>query len=117
MNCSLPAFADELTLIKLAEEKKDTGFKSEVPTRLKTRFFKSAPKYALGAGLGYGTGWLVGEKSRPWMLKNMTPTGRKAVMGAITGLGAIGSLALWDAMRTAAKEEDEAVERARKKNR
>ncbi len=115
MNISLPAFADELALIKVAQGNEEGKFKSEVPTRLATRFLKSAPKYALGAGLGYGTGWLIGEKTRPWMLKNMTPTGRKALMGAVSGLGAIGSLALWDAMRTASKEEDAALAKKRKK--
>lgn len=114
MNPSLSAFVDELTLIKLAEGEEKEKYKSEVKPMLKSRFLKSAPKYALGAGLGYGTGWLLGEKTRPWMLKNMTPFGRKAALGAITGLGVIGAVAAWDAMRTAAKEEEKAKQDARK---
>jgi len=106
MTPSFQAFTNELALIKIAEEKKP--FKSEIPGLLKERFLKSAPKFALGAGLGTGAGYLLGEKTRPWVLKNMTPTGRKAALMATTGLGAIGALALWDAMRTAEKAEKNA---------
>lgn len=115
MNPSMPAFVDEVQLIKLSKDE-DTKkeFESELKPMLKTRFLKSAPKYALGAGLGYGTGWLLGEKTRPWLLKNMTPKTRRLAMGAATGLGAIGAVALWDAMRTAAKEEEKAKQDARK---
>ena len=114
MTPCLHACVDELALIKLAKDE-EQKFKSEVPTLFKSRFMKSAPKYALGAGLGYGTGWLIGEKTRPWMLKNMTPTGRKAALGAISGLSAVGALALWDAMRTATKEDEKALAKAKAK--
>jgi len=111
---SLPAFADELALIKMsADEKAKKEFKSELPAMVKSRF-KSSLKYGLGAGLGYGTGWLIGEATRPWLLKNMTPTKRKLLSGAIAGLGSLGALATWDAMRTAAKAEEDAVKDAAK---
>jgi len=105
---SMRAFSDELMLIKQAEEEKH---KSELPGMLKNRFLKSAPLFALGGGLGAGAGYLLGEKTRPWLLKNMTPGGRSAALAATTGLGAIGAIALWEAMRTAEKADRDATKR------
>ena len=129
MNPSFTAFATELLLIKQAEaddttdapmiaeatpvqdEEKPAPYKSQFPTLAKERF-KSALKFGIGHGLGTGAGFLAGEKLLPKILpKTWSPAARRNVGFATGGLSAIGALALWDAMRQAAKAEEDALKR------
>jgi hypothetical protein len=127
MNPCFSAFADEVLLIKQAEaEELDDGptpasaapvvdeerpFKSQLPTLAKSRL-KSAIKFGLGHGLGLGTGTLLGHYLLPKVLpKTWTPTTQKYVGTAIGGMGALGALAMWDAMEQAAKTENNDLQR------
>jgi hypothetical protein len=129
VNPSFTAFASELLLIKQAEadepimtpepasaapvQDEEKPYTPEFQTLAKERF-KSALKFGIGHGLGTGAGFLVGETLLPKVLpKTWTEATRKNVGFGIGGLGAIGALALWDAMRQAAKAEEDAVQRNR----
>jgi len=130
MNPSFSAFADELLLIKAAEsdepimtpelasaapvmDEELQSHRSDLPILAKQRF-KSALKYGLGHGLGYGTGYVLGDVVMPRVLPKAWSEGARRNVGfAIGGLGAIGSLALWDALRQAGKDEDDALKRHR----
>lgn len=132
MTPSFRAFAAELLLIKQAEpdepqqtmpqadaapmqDEEKTPFKSEVPTLMKERF-KSALKFGIGHGIGTGAGFLAGERLLPKVLpERWTEATRRNVGFGIGGLGAIGALALWDAMRQAAKAEEDALQRNRQR--
>lgn len=130
MTPSFEAFSDELLLIKQAEpdqpfvpepasaspvQDEEQPFKSDAGTLAKERF-KSALKFGLGHGLGTGAGFIAGERLLPKILpKTWTDATRRNVGFGMGGLGAIGALALWDAMRTAAKAEEDAVERNRQR--
>ena len=126
MNPSFKSFAGELLLIKQAEpdepqmtmpqadsmpvqDEEKAPFRSEFPTIARERF-KSALKFGIGHGLGTGAGFLLGERFLPKILpKTWTPATRRNVGFGIGGMGAIGALALWDAMRQAAKAEENAL--------
>ena len=127
MSPSFTAFAGELLLIKRAEaeesyeapmvaeaapvQDEEKPFKSQLPTLAKERF-KSSLKFGLGHGLGTGAGYLLGETLLPKILpKTWSEGARRNVGFALGGLGAIGSLAIWDAMRSAAKAEEDALKR------
>lgn len=127
MEPSFSAFGAELLLIKQAEaeepqvvpepasaapvQDEEKPFKSQFGPMAKSRF-KSALKFGLGHGIGTGAGFLLGQKLLPGVLpKKWSEATRRNVGFTIGGLGAIGSLALWDAMRQAARAEEEALER------
>ena len=103
---SYHAFIDELALIKHAEEEKEK-FKSQFMPMAKSRLGSMA-RFGLGAGLGAGGGMLAGEALRK-VWKTSTPGQRRVAGGAIGGMGVLGAMALWDAMRTAEKREDDAA--------
>lgn len=114
MRPNFTSFSGEL-LFKLAQESEEQDseekYRSQVPTLAKERF-KSSLKFGIGHGLGTGTGMVLGEKLLPKVLpKTWTPRTRK-ILGLTTGgMGAITALALYDAMREAAKAEQDALER------
>jgi hypothetical protein len=128
VNPSFTAFATELLLIKQAEadepimtmpaadaapvqDEELRPFKSKLPTLARERF-KSALKFGVGHGLGTGAGFLAGELLLPKVLpQKWTEATRRNVGFATGGLGAIGALALWDAMRQAGKNEEDALKR------
>lgn len=110
MNIDFKSFADEMVLIKLAEEE-DKPFRSKFPVLLKTRA-KSALKYGLGMGLGAGVGMLVEEKVLPKVLPGLTPAQGKALGAVVGGLGTLAGLAQWEAYREAAKLESKALKDA-----
>lgn len=131
MTPSFSAFASELLLIKQAEpdepqmtpepasaapvQDEEKPYKSNFPVLARERI-KSSLKFGLGQGIGSGLGYLAGEKLLPRILpKKWTDATRRNVGFAIGGMGVIGSLALWDAMRQAAKAEEDVVQRHRQR--
>lgn len=127
MNPSFTSFVDELLRIKQAEsdepqqtpeaasaapvQSEEKPFKSQFGPMAKERF-KSALKFGIGHGLGTGAGFLLGEKLLPKILpQTWSEATRRNVGFATGGLSAIGALALWDAMRQAAKAEEDAFQR------
>ena len=92
---------------KKEEEKKP--FKSTFVPLAKKRL-GSVARYAIGAGLGSGAGYLAGEGLRR-IWKSSTPTQRRVAGAAIGGLGMLTALATWDAMQTAAKREEDELKR------
>lgn len=129
MTPSFSAFAAELLLIKQAEadepqmtpepasaapvQDEEKPFKSEFKPLIKQRL-KSSLAYGVGHGLGVGAGFLLGQTVLPKILpKTWSDVTRKRVGYAISGLGVIGTLAYWEAMRLAAQAERDAVQRNR----
>jgi hypothetical protein len=128
MSPSFAAFAGELLLIKQAEvdqgpeaqnltaeaapvQDEEKPFKSQFPTLARERL-KSSLKYGLGHGLGMGAAYLVGDKLLPKILPSRwSDVTRRNVGLTIGGLGAVGSMALWDATRQAARKEEDALKR------
>jgi len=108
MTPSYASFLDELALIKLAEEgEEEKPFKSKFVPMAKSRL-GSMVRFGLGGGLGAGMGTLAGEGLRH-VWKSSTPAQRRIAGGAIGGMGVLTAMALWDAMRTAEKREEDAV--------
>jgi hypothetical protein len=132
MTPSFTAFAGELLLIKQAEadepqmtmpqadatpvQDEEKPYKSELPVLARERL-KSALRFGIGSGLGAGTGYLASEKLLPRILPKgiWSDTAKRNAGLAISGLSAVGSLALWDAMRQAAKVEEDALQRHRQR--
>jgi len=97
------------------DEEKAPPFKSQFPTLAKERF-KSALKFGIGHGVGTGAGFLLGERFLPKILTEKWSEGARRNVGfAIGGMGAIGALALWDAMRQAARAEEDVLQRNRQR--
>lgn len=92
---------------KEAAEKEDKPFKSKFVPMAKSRLGSMA-RFGIGAGIGAGTGMLAGEGLRK-VWKKSTPMQRRLAGGVIGGMGVLGAMALWDAMGTAAKREEDAV--------
>jgi hypothetical protein len=129
MTPSFSAFAAELLLIKQAEadepqmtpepasaapvQDEEKPFKSEFWPLLKQRL-KSGVAYGLPYGVGLGASYLIGRKVIPKILpKTLLETTRNRLGYAVTGLGAIGTLASVNAMRLAEQAERDAVQRNR----
>jgi hypothetical protein len=123
------SFVDEMILIKQAEsdepittpqtadthpvQDEEEPFRSQFGVVAKERF-KNSLKFGLGHGIGTGLGMLAGEKLLPKILPKIGPEAYQKYVGyAVGGLGAISSMALWDAMRQADKAEKDALERDR----
>jgi len=131
---SFKAFADELEFLKRAEadepqqvpdsasaapvqdeEQPKRLFQDDAKAIAKQRL-KNSILFGVGHGLGTGVGMLAGEKLLPKVLPQRWSDPMKRNVGfTVGGLGAIGALALWDAMRQAAKAEQDVLERHRQR--
>jgi hypothetical protein len=111
MNPKFGSFAEELYLIKLAEEGKEPADK---PGADKWAPYRDALKhlvtYAVGFGLGDMAGIQIADRVTPEMIAKIPPQARQylpSVLGIVSGMGAtLGAMALAPRKK---KEEDESV--------